>query len=108
MSVGIGVTIVPQWANSTNGLWPLTPDMSPGLRGLRSTIIIVLSTGYAIGTLVAMLLHLLLPLNEEDNVSVRAVRLHHADKISQQIQEEEDQDFLAPSKKQSKMNVHDI
>jgi uric acid-xanthine permease len=74
MSFGVGVTIVPQWANSTVGLWPLTPDMSAGLRGLRSTVIIVLSTGYAVGTLVAMFLHLILPLNEDDDCVVRSVR----------------------------------
>lgn len=89
MSIGVGVSIVPQWANSINGLWPLDPDMSAGLRGLRSTVVIILSTGYAIGTLIAMFLHLILPLNEEDNVSVRAVRLHHADKVERLSVEED-------------------
>lgn len=89
MSIGVGVTIVPQWANSANGLWPLDPNMSAGLRGLRSTVIIILSTGYAIGTLIAMFLHLILPVTEEDNASVRAVRLHHADKVDELLSEED-------------------
>lgn len=89
MSIGVGVTIVPQWAASPNGLWPLDPNMSAGLRGLRSTIVIILSTGYAIGTLIAMFLHLILPVSEEDNVSVRAVRLHHADKVEEMMEEED-------------------
>lgn len=63
--------------------------MSAGLRGLRSTIVIILSTGYAIGTLIAMFLHLILPVSEEDNVSVRAVRLHHADKVEEMMEEED-------------------
>lgn len=89
MSIGVGVTIVPQWANSANGLWPLDPNMSAGLRGLRSTVIIILSTGYAIGTLIAMFLHLILPVTEEDNASVRAVRLYHADKVDELVAEED-------------------
>lgn len=89
MSIGVGVTIVPQWAASANGLWPLDPNMSAGLRGLRSTVIIILSTGYAIGTLIAMFLHLILPVSEEDNASVRAVRLHHADKVEELITDED-------------------
>ena len=89
MSIGVGVTIVPQWANSANGLWPLDPNMSAGLRGLRSTVIIILSTGYAIGTLIAMFLHLILPVTEEDNASVRAVRLYHADKVDELLSEED-------------------
>ena len=89
MSIGVGVTIVPQWAASPNGLWPLDPNMSAGLRGLRSTIVIILSTGYAIGTLIAMFLHLILPVTEEDNASVRAVRLHHADKVEEMMEEED-------------------
>lgn len=101
MSVGVGVTIVPQWAASANGLWPLDPNMSAGLRGLRSTVIIILSTGYAIGTLIAMFLHLILPVSEEDNVSVRAVRLHHAEKVDEMITEEDASHHSKPEGKLS-------
>jgi len=105
MSIGVGVTIVPQWAASPNGLWPLDPNMSAGLRGLRSTVVIILSTGYAIGTLIAMFLHLILPVSEEDNASVRAVRLHHADKVEELITEEDVSHSKADRKLSEEMDI---
>jgi uric acid-xanthine permease len=80
-SFGVGVTIVPQWAASPNGLWPLDADMSAALRGLRSTVLIILSTGYAIGTLVAIFLHLILPYNDEDTDMMRSVTIRDAQLI---------------------------
>eukprot|EP01026_Neomeris_dumetosa_P027066 TRINITY_DN2202_c1_g1_i18.p1 TRINITY_DN2202_c1_g1~~TRINITY_DN2202_c1_g1_i18.p1 ORF type:complete len:568 (-),score=65.47 TRINITY_DN2202_c1_g1_i18:386-2089(-) len=59
LGLGIGVTIVPEWA--TNNLWPVEDDMSDAVRGLRDGVIITLSTGYSIGCIAAVLLHLILP-----------------------------------------------
>ncbi|KAL4533953.1 hypothetical protein Ndes2437B_g03262 [Nannochloris sp. 'desiccata'] len=85
LAFGIGVTIVPQWGASPVGLWPLDPNSSAALRGLRSTVIIILSTGYAIGTLVAIFLHLILPYNYEDMSMMRSVSLKDAQMIDASV-----------------------
>eukprot|EP01024_Parvocaulis_polyphysoides_P029169 TRINITY_DN2631_c0_g1_i1.p2 TRINITY_DN2631_c0_g1~~TRINITY_DN2631_c0_g1_i1.p2 ORF type:complete len:132 (+),score=22.67 TRINITY_DN2631_c0_g1_i1:133-528(+) len=64
LGLGIGVSIVPQWA--TNALWPVEPDMSDAERGFRDGVIITLSTGYSIGCIAAIVLHLLLPHEMDD------------------------------------------
>eukprot|EP01025_Chloroclados_australasicus_P066445 TRINITY_DN916_c1_g1_i1.p1 TRINITY_DN916_c1_g1~~TRINITY_DN916_c1_g1_i1.p1 ORF type:complete len:581 (-),score=60.91 TRINITY_DN916_c1_g1_i1:347-2089(-) len=64
LGLGIGVSIVPGWA--TNNLWPVTEDMSKALKGFRDGVIITLSTGYSIGCLAAIALHLLLPHDIEE------------------------------------------
>lgn len=58
LGLGIGVTLVPAWAQ--NALWPCT-NCSPGLKGLRNAIIKVLDTGFCIGAILAILLNLILP-----------------------------------------------
>jgi len=82
---GVGVTIVPQWAGSPLGLWPLDPTASAALRGLRSTVLIILTTGYAIGTLVAIFLHLILPYNQEDMSMMRSVTLKDAQFLDESV-----------------------
>eukprot|EP00877_Chromochloris_zofingiensis_P003759 jgi/Chrzof1/13384/Cz07g31020.t1 len=59
LGLGLGVTLVPQWAY--NALWPVTPGMNDGLKGLREAIILVLETGFCLGAVVAVILNLLLP-----------------------------------------------
>lgn len=59
LALGLGVTLVPAWA--LNALWPCA-DCGSGLKGLRDAIISILSTGFCIGAIVAMLLNLILPL----------------------------------------------
>lgn len=61
LGLGIGVTAYPQWANFA--LWPCT-TRAPGLRSLRDAIIIVLSSGLTLGTIVVCILNLLLPLEK--------------------------------------------
>lgn len=58
LGLGIGVTLVPQWA--TNALWPCT-GCSSGVKSLRDAIIEILSTGFCIGAIVAILLNAILP-----------------------------------------------
>ena len=58
LGLGLGVTLVPAWA--TNALWPCT-NCSSGLKGLRDAIITVLSTGFCIGAILAIILNLILP-----------------------------------------------
>lgn len=44
LGTGLGVTLVPGWIQ--NALWPVTDDMSDGLKGFRDAVILTLSTGY--------------------------------------------------------------
>ena len=50
---------MPQWAE--NNLWPADPNMSPGMEGLRTAILLVLETGFCVGAIMAFLLNLILP-----------------------------------------------
>ncbi|PNW77579.1 hypothetical protein CHLRE_10g442800v5 [Chlamydomonas reinhardtii] len=59
LALAFGVELVPQWA--TLNLWPVTPGMSPGLRGLRDAIILVISTSFTLGAVVALILNLIIP-----------------------------------------------
>lgn len=60
IGLGLGVTLVPGWA--TNNLWPVTKGMSTGVRSFRDSCILVLSNGFTIGCVVAIALHLILPI----------------------------------------------
>lgn len=60
---GLGVVVVP---NAFQSFIPTTTNST--LKGLRQGIVIILSTGYSIGALVAMLLNFVLP-QEEDALS---------------------------------------
>ncbi len=57
-------TQVPQWA--TANLWPVTPDMSSGVRGIRDAIILVLSTSFCLGAVVSFILNLIMPVEATD------------------------------------------
>ncbi|KAG2500997.1 hypothetical protein HYH03_000819 [Edaphochlamys debaryana] len=61
LALAFGVELVPQWA--TLNLWPVTPNMNSGLRGLRDAIILVISTSFTFGAVVALILNLLLPMD---------------------------------------------
>lgn len=74
IGVGMGVTLVPAWANITGqaaypfegNFWPVNPAWSPSFRGFRDSLIIVLTNGFSIGGLIAMVLNLLLPFDKDD------------------------------------------
>jgi len=61
LGAGIGVAIVPGFV--TNSLWDIKPDMTRLQRGVRDGIIITLSTPYCIAGLVAVILHLIMPMD---------------------------------------------
>ncbi|KAG2433014.1 hypothetical protein HXX76_008741 [Chlamydomonas incerta] len=65
LALAFGVELVPQWA--TLNLWPVTPGMSPGLRGLRDAIILVISTSFTLGAVVALILNLIIPADANAN-----------------------------------------
>ncbi|PNW77575.1 hypothetical protein CHLRE_10g442600v5 [Chlamydomonas reinhardtii] len=69
LALAFGVELVPQWA--TLNLWPVTPGMSPGLRGLRDAIILVISTSFTLGAVVALILNLIIPLDKTDPTVTR-------------------------------------
>ena len=64
-SFGLGVIIVPQWLNNPNFLdCPAIED--PAMRGLCDAVVLTLSTGYAVGCLVALILNAVLPSDYEE------------------------------------------
>ncbi|DBB13713.1 TPA: hypothetical protein ACH3X3_000728 [Trebouxia sp. C0006] len=77
VGLGLGVTIVPNWA--TNNLWDVYPTTGTGLAGFRNACILVLSNGFSVGCIISVLLHLALPFDAVDNVdadSASAVSTH--------------------------------
>lgn len=66
LAIGSGVTVWPyafidlRASNYTANFWRCA-DCSDALKGLRNGISIFLSTGYCVGTVVAMLLNMILP-----------------------------------------------
>ncbi|KAL6771374.1 XUV1 [Auxenochlorella protothecoides x Auxenochlorella symbiontica] len=58
LALGIGVTLVPNWAQ--NNLWN-NPNLSEGVQGVRDALILILETGFTLGALTAIVLNLLLP-----------------------------------------------
>ncbi|KAG2448886.1 hypothetical protein HYH02_006235 [Chlamydomonas schloesseri] len=78
LALAFGVELVPQWA--TLNLWPVTPGMSPGLRGLRDAIILVISTSFTLGAVVALILNLIIPSDEPSPASM-IVRSSSSNKI---------------------------
>jgi len=67
LMVGVGVAIVPAW--STNALWPLDGTEGGTARLVRESVIIILSSPYSIGTLVALVLNAGIPMDEGDDES---------------------------------------
>lgn len=78
LAVGTGVTVWPyafidlRASNYTANFWRCE-DCSEALKGLRNGIAIFLSTGYCIGTVIAILLNLILP---EDAQVVKTSDFH--------------------------------
>jgi uric acid-xanthine permease len=72
LAVGVGVSVWPfafqdmRASNYTANFWRCG-DCNPTLKGIRNGVSIFLSTGYCVGTVIAMLLNFLLP--EDSGVS---------------------------------------
>jgi len=73
IGVGMGVTLIPAWVNITGqfvdypnqgNFWPVNDKWSPGFRGFRDSIIIVMSNGFSIGGFIAVFLNLVLPFDQ--------------------------------------------
>ncbi len=52
LALGVGVTLVPQWA--TNNLWPPYADPTSLVASIRDAVIIIFSSGFVLGTVVAV------------------------------------------------------
>jgi NCS2 family nucleobase:cation symporter-2 len=111
LAVGLGVTIWPyafqDWFGSTYtaNFWRCG-DCSPGLKGVRNGVSIFLSTGYCVGTVIAIILNFALPKD--------AGVLMPGDDITKRTREDSDEDELekpeAPSdpSDDSKPEMHEI
>ena len=81
LAIGTGVTVWPyafidmRASNYTANFWRCA-DCSDALKGLRNGIAIFLSTGYCVGTVVAILLNTILP-EDAQVVKVGDVRFDH-------------------------------
>jgi NCS2 family nucleobase:cation symporter-2 len=70
LAVGVGVTVWPyafqdrRASSYTANFWPCS-DCDNTLKGIRNGVSIFLSTGYCIGTVMAMVLNLILPEDSE-------------------------------------------
>lgn len=69
----IGVTVVPAWA--TPNLWPSLPADASFIGSLQDTVIIILTTGFALGAIVGILLHALMP--QESSVAYIQADIAH-------------------------------
>ena len=98
-AVGIGVILRPQWA--TNNLWPLDAKMKEstsigrGKKGVRDAIILILSTGFCFGAVMAFTLNLLIPV-DQDEPDV-TVHLHVYLRPHSAVAEPEDNETVKPT-----------
>lgn len=80
-SFGIGTITVPQWFNNTNFLnCPVIE--SPAARGVCDAVVLTLSTGYAVGCLVALILNAVLPAEEDEEIPVHDVVVDETHKLT--------------------------
>jgi len=68
LAIGLGVSLVPNWFEY---IFTYGGD-SAGLQAVIDAVKITVSTGYCVGALIAIVLNLLLPFEEEDLVAASA------------------------------------
>lgn len=75
---GIGTILIPSWFNNPNFLDCTDDGMSPAMQGVCNAVVLTMSTGYAIGCLVALILNGVLPSDPEDDAEVdeESIRKH--------------------------------
>ena len=74
---GIGTIIIPEWFNNPYFLDCDNPDYSPALQGFCDAVVLTMSTGYAVGCLIAMTLNGILPSDPDDDEEVDADENEH-------------------------------
>lgn len=67
---------VPGWLNNPNFI-DCNADMTPFVEGLCDAVVLTLSTGYAVGCLVALILNGILPHDPADDVEIDGEEEHH-------------------------------
>lgn len=80
LTIGLGTALVPAWSApglgaakaNVNQLWPVKPGMSVGLESFRTGVMIAFNTPYCVGTIFAIFLHLVIPMDlpDEEDLSV--------------------------------------
>ncbi|KAK9817183.1 hypothetical protein WJX72_010737 [[Myrmecia] bisecta] len=75
VGLGLGVTIVANWG--TNDLWNITPGMSSGVKSIRNSVVLVTGTGFAMAFIICVVLHNLLP-EEEDPTALQEASARNA------------------------------
>lgn len=80
LGIGLGVNLVPSWVNISGqssyplqgNLWPVNPRWSSSYRGFRDAVILILSNGFSVGGLLALILNLILPFeNDEKELPIK-------------------------------------
>jgi hypothetical protein len=75
LAFGMGVSMVPQW--SKNALWPdLGPGAHPSLQSVRTAVLLILDTGFCVGAIVAFVLNMIVP-HEENTPEVGVSNMLH-------------------------------
>ncbi|KXZ44106.1 hypothetical protein GPECTOR_73g627 [Gonium pectorale] len=97
LALAFGVELVPTWA--TNQLWPITPGMNSGVRGIRDAIILVLSTSFTFGAVTALILNLLIPLDSSNPTTTGAGHGKHDSDESGDATEHDKDISVLPSAK---------
>ncbi|KAG6547512.1 hypothetical protein Mapa_010960 [Marchantia paleacea] len=78
LGIGFGVNLVPAWVNiagqsnypDEGNLWPVDKSWSKEYRGFRDAVIQVLSNGFTSGGLVAVVLNLVIPTDEDRSTNL--------------------------------------
>lgn len=84
LGIGLGVNLVPSWVNISGqssyplqgNLWPVNPRWSSGYRGFRDAVILILSNGFSVGGLLALILNLILPLDIDNDEKELPIQQH--------------------------------
>ena len=110
LTLGLGTALVPAWsapglgaaAAKPNQWWPYSPGMSVALDSLRVGLMVAINTPYFIGSISAILLHLLIPIDLIDDVEIdteegwRQLDLEEAS-VARSLRSEDDSTIKASS-----------
>ena len=114
LALGVGTALVPAFsspgigasAEKPNQWWPYNPDMSDALNSFRVGVMIAVNTPYFIGSFVAILLNLLVPVDSEDPEEI-AIEEEWLDEESEALTDEKDADPEDPDPTQTSSKIPD-
>jgi xanthine/uracil permease len=87
LALGVGTALVPVFskpsisttATKPNRWWPYDPDMSEGLNSFRVGVMIAVNTSYFIGSVVAIILNLIIPMELVDPEELAVEEMRNED-----------------------------